>query len=701
LTKERLTNRLDPQLWLLINQRKQGEPEAELVYSALAQRVGLTQAKGQPSTVEVLVRCVDADRVQDLRSLGIDVHFSIEKPYTLVSGKVTLDTLEKLEESDFVDRVEASSPLDKQLDISLAESCAIHVHQENPSVKGKDVIVGVIDTGIDYTHKSFRNSDGTSRILYLWNQGADTQNRQGGVPYGREYTQDELNAALRTSNPLEQIRYGDTDGHGTHVAGIAAANGLGCQGKYVGVAPEADLIVVAFESDGEFFGNSTRTFDAFDYIISRADAEDKPVAINLSLGDSIKRRAGETILEQLLNQVFLRKPRVIVVCAAGNEQEKLLHAGGNINQGETVELDFEVGDNNSFGFVHICYDDTDQISVALQPPESCSLGFVTPDEGYEFFQTFAHNHIHVKYECNRGDRSATIFLSRGRANTIQSGTWKLLLRGDNVQVQRYDIWIDGEIRFRANHTDETCTIVIPGTARRVITVGSYRTRTESGSGNISSFSSRGPTCYGLPKPEIVAPGENIVSTRSSLRESRVSCPAHHNDREHTLMAGTSMAAPHVTGAAALILSVRPHDLTCEQVKQILTRTARQDEFTDTPENAWGSGKLNVREAVEYARTVQFPRISNVQVHSFTTLSWQTDIPTRTIIRFHSHPAKLQVGKVLYEQIDNTLHTDHTLTLTLNELPAGTYYCEIVALSQEDWRTVDDNGGEFHVVEIAD
>ncbi|WP_155747396.1 S8 family peptidase [Scytonema sp. UIC 10036] len=699
-----MSSKLEPQLWFLINKSKQDG--AKVAYSIIAKRVGLTQTEGKPSTVEVLVRCVDSNRVEDLRNLGIHIHYAVQKPYTVVSGKVTLDTLKRLSESEFVDRVEASSPYEKQLDLSLQAIDVISVHQDNPPLKGRGVIIGIIDTGIDYTHDSFRNRDGTSRILYLWNQkaGQDTQNR---VPYGREYIQDELNAALSTSNPSSVVNCLDEDGHGTHVAGIATANDYGSQSTYIGVAPEADLIVVALQFDGGDFGNSTKVFDAFNYIILRAKMERKPVSINLSLGELIKRRAGETILERSLNQVFLREPNVVVVCAAGNEQEKCLHAGGQMAQGTTKTLKFEISENQSYAFIYVCYDDLDRMSVALQPPSGNSLGFVTPTEEYEYFQTLANNYVVIKYESKGGDVLAAIVLSSpNSASYLESGTWTLEIRGDNIQVGGYHVWIDGDeqLRFLPSCADETCTVVIPGTAKRVITVGSYVTRPDprhpdSRPGDISSFSSRGPTHYGLQKPEIVAPGENIVSTRSSSPLSRLSCPAYHHYLKHTLMKGTSMASPHVTGAAALILSIR-NDLTCEQVKQILIATAQRNESTsNTPDDTWGYGKLNIKAAVEFARTAQFPEISHTEVRG-TEFSWQTNIPTTNVVRFHSHLDKLQIGKVLGEQIGNAEpQTQHQLTL--NGLTPGTYYCEIQATSEGNLWTIDDNGGQFYIVEIVE
>jgi subtilisin family serine protease len=199
----------------------------------------------------------------------------------------------------------------------------------------------------------------------------------------------------------------------------------------------------------------------------------------------------------------------------------------------------------------------------------------------------------------------------------------------------------------------------------------------------------------MQKPEIAAPGDGIVAARSYQSDPRFYVPYIHN-WWYTVMGGTSMAAPHVTGAAALILSVRP-DLTCEQVKQILMQTARRDGLAvNAPDSAWGAGKLDIRAAVDKALRVQFPRISNVSV-SEGKLSWQTDRPTTSAVRYHRNPRRLELGKNPGSQTDFELRTDHTMALS--GLYANTYFCEILAYTKDNLLTVDDNGGLFYTVVI--
>ncbi|OUL20457.1 S8 family serine peptidase [Nostoc sp. 106C] len=716
--------KIDPRLRYMISQ----QPEI-LEYSETCQL---------PEMVAVLVRCNRSFHLQSLLQAGMNVYSVIKGFYTVVSGEVPEDALPKLNELEFVVQVEASRPMLEELNISGVETGGKDVHNYDIPIKGAGAIVAVVDGGIDYTHPCFLDQKGLSRILYLWDQGAKSEVQQqqnleeeelftsdAKVRYGQEYTKADLDKALtclqQGKNNFELISHTDNNGHGTHVAGIAAGNGFASNGEFTGIAPEADLIVVVYKKEerSNTLGRSARAVDALNYIVQRANS--RPVAINISQGMNGGGHSGETVLETAIDNLA-RQSNVVIVKSAGNEQDKCIHAGGQIAQEELVSLELEVSSFVSVdNILELWYENSEeqQISVALQPPDSDLMPFVEPDEEQHSFVTSKGNKITIYSERNAdetGDTVITIIFSKGNASCIQQGKWNLLLRGEQVQQGRYDVWIERnhrqqQIKFSPACALDTYTITTPGNAKRIITVGSYITRPINGytsppveeisSSGISSFSSCGPTRYGSQKPEITAPGEWIISTRS------VHCNKHSiSNNLHTGNCGTSMAAPHVTGTAALILSVCP-GLNCEQVKQILMQTARLDEWTSTlPNHTWGSGKLNVKAAVECARecasNFMFPKISNVQI-SGATLSWQTDMLTTAIIRFHTEPGKLTLGKHLGQQNITILTNNHTVTL--NQLsPGETYYCEIVVFSKDGWWTVDDNiqdqgFAEFYIVQV--
>jgi hypothetical protein len=296
-----------------------------------------------------------------------------------------------------------------------------------------------------------------------------------------------------------------------------------------------------------------------------------------------------------------------------------------------------------------------------------------------------------------------VFIDRGAAPRIQPGRWAIHIRGDQITDGGFHIWIERtargnggveQTRFTAADSDPRCTISIPGTARRVITVGSYVTRfaNDAPLGELSRFSSRGPTRYGLRKPELAAPGEAIASALSSASSDPPFAPGY------TLMPGTSMATPHVTGAAALILEINPQ-FTCEQVKQILIHAARRDGAAAVaPDDNWGNGRLSVQRAVDLARAVRFPAVSNVQING-AQLTWETDIPTTGAVRFNPQQRRMALGRATGSRASLVIGLQHTIDL--QGLPPATYFCEIIAFTPapEEWQTLEDNQGQQFVVTV--
>ncbi len=398
---------------------------------------------------------------------------------------------------------------------------------------------------------------------------------------------------------------------------------------------------------------------------------------------------------------------MVVVKSAGNETGWQIHAGGQMGSGETAVLEIRLEANQyEEDVLEIWFSGEDAISVAVQAPGGAVSRFIAPG-GEEMVPTSAGNRVSLSSDLDAagtGDTRVTLILSRGAAPFLQPGVWKIHLRGGTVPDGRYDAWIErtsralgsgDQTRFTTDSTDESRTISIPGTAKRIITVGSYVTRPtvgeEAAKGQVSRFSSRGPTRYGVLKPELVAPGERIISCRSHASRT-----AEEPDGFHTVMAGTSMAAPHVTGAAALLLDIRP-DLLCEQVKQILARSTRRGDFAaGAPDGLWGDGKLNIAAAVNIAGQVRFPRILDVQVTG-TVVSWQTEEPTTGAVRFHDHRRQLELGRSSGSEADLQVAKKHTIDLAPRLKPGIPYFCEILAFDQNSWWTVDDAGGSYYEI----
>ena len=685
---------IDPRLRHLINSPTD-------VLAGPSESFGL-EATVPSNTAEVLVRLRVENESTDqavaaIQKLGMNVRYQVPGTDTVVSGTVPLDQLSAIEKLGSVRRIEASRPLTPEMNLCIAEVGANLLHSLDPAIKGNGVIVGIIDSGIDFRHPDFRRDDGSTRILHFWDQNA-LHDPDGEVPYGREYNSAQINAALTGVAEPSDIPQIDRIGHGTHVCGIAAGGGR-AKATHFGLAPEADLIIVSVSSaDASTLGRSVRAFEAFTYVVEKANGA--PVAINFSQGMNGGGHCGETVLETGLENLA-RRPGVVIVKSAGNEQQMRIHAGGSIESNETKQVDLEVRANNRLNdIIEIWFDDRDDIAVAVAPPGSAPTPFVSRG-GEEIFPTAAGNEVSIDLDGDAegtGDTVATIILSRGSSNIIQPGNWQLLLRAGTVVNKRFDAWIErterstnsGEqTRFSEDSTDPTRTITIPGTAHSVITVGAYVTRLsappDAPLGAVSLFSSRGPTRYGNLKPDLSAPGEITEAARAGS-EGIIG------------MRGTSMAAPVVTGAAALILSQRP-ELSGLQLKQILTRSAsRSGVAAGAPDRDWGHGKLHVQAALELARNVRFPIISNVEV-SGDTISWETDIDTTGAIRFLPSRRQLLLGKSARSISDLTLARSHRITLT--GVPAGEYFCQIVAFSSDNFSSEEDDGGRcFRVQSIS-
>ena len=699
---------------LLSNAISKTEQFEEAVASAAGEESAAVPRRGRRDRfVDFLARCETRTAVKKLEDAGAEILSVIPGQTQVVIGRAAIKHFEELSSVKGVLRVEMARPIESDLDLSRQDAGVETLHVPTQAgdlpIRGEGVVVGIIDSGIDYQHPKFRNSDGTSRILFLWDQ-RDTG--AGGNPVdlgrqvldGREYTKAHIDAALASGTPLTTVPHRDINGHGTHVAGIAAGNGRSGI-NFRGVAPDADLIVVASRSGAATLGKSTNSLLAYQYIIERAGTQ--PVVINQSQGMNGGGHFGETVLETGIDNL-LRDPGVVGVKSAGNEQQWRIHAGGVLALNNSDNIEFRVPQNVTAPvFIEIWCSDENTLGVTVKPPGESALTEVLADSDTAapiVEQTTASNSVLTVVDRNVDDTGATqitLALAGGSASFVRPGTWQLQLRGEVIDDGRYDIWIERarrkspvqQARFTVASSENNRNISIPGTARRIITVGSYATRpiaTNVSPGNISDFSSRGPTRLGSGKPEITAPGEGIISTRSS-HSNRPQIP----DSLHTRESGTSMAAPHVAGIAALILGEHPN-LTADQVKQILTRSARVDNNSaSAPDNTWGDGKVDAAAAIALAESIEFPEIVRFQIRN-GVMSLTTDVLTTVTVSHSRSKRQLLLGKSEGTKSNLTLSLNHSLNF--RDLVRGTHHCEIQIFSADAVWTLDDNDGDaFQVV----
>lgn len=569
--------------------------------------------------------------IEPIVAAGLTVRSRFED---VVSGDVALEALDALEALEGVVRIEGAAVVQGQLDVAKADAHIGALHAAgigSPAhpYKGRNVIVGIVDTGIDYTHPAFRKADGTTRILRIWDQGMTPQGGKtapAGYTYGVEYTDAQINSALANANPTSVVRHTDTGAHGSHVAGIAAGNGRNA-GTFVGVAPEADIIVVSNLFQGRDFGDSIQTVDAFRYIYATAAALNRPVVINQSQGVNAGAHDGTTLLERALNQELGFPGRAYVV-SAGNAASDQIATSGEVPGPGSMLLPFNVPatDRERDG-IDIWYAGTGRLSVTVTNPAGVSTPVLAPPASAAAGPSMQNhvlaggNRIVIDSRLNdpqNHDNRIYIEIQRGTAANIAPGAWSVSLTNAATRPVTFDAWIERILftnpvtgqadpipNWTASPNSVNKTIGIPGSAREAIAVGSYRTKTSTGAdaggskGQISAFSARGPTRDGRIKPDIAAPGEYLMSVLSSVDPSPGTVDA---SGQYQLMQGTSMAAPMVTGTVALILEKNP-TLRQEQIRLGLQATARKDAQTGTgdhvPNNTWGHGKLDIEAAVAY------------------------------------------------------------------------------------------------------
>lgn len=483
------------------------------------------------------------------------------------------------------------------LDTASMESSGILTIHRNPylGLRGSGVLIGIIDTGIDYRHPAFVYEDRTTKIVSIWDQ----TNREGPSPegflYGAEYTEANINEALQAEDPLSLVPVTDEEGHGTFLAGVAGGRAVSGE-AFTGAAPNASLCVVKLKQCKRylrtFYGipsdvpayQENDIMMGISYCVNRASKLNMPLVILLGLGTNSGGHTGTSYLSRLIDDIS-EHIGIGAAVAAGNESNKRHHFSGVLPaDADYVDAELRVAPGGQDFSMELWAVRPDLYTVGIQSPSGEWAERVTPVTGRSQNVRFIldQSEIFVYYqmvEALSGDQM--IFF---RFTSPTPGIWTIRVYGSVPVNRRFHIWLPME-HFISEDTyfirsDPDVTLSDAACTLSGITTAAYNHTNNS----LYIASSRGFTANNMIKPELAAPGVNIYGTLPGGR--------------YGVRTGTSAAAAHVAGAAALLMEwgfLKGNDLQMNSQKLIkyLTLGAVRREDIRYPSEAWGYGRLNL------------------------------------------------------------------------------------------------------------
>ena len=491
---------------------------------------------------------------------------------------------------------------------------------------GRGVVIGICDSGMDFTHANFRNPDGSTRLLALWDQrGEGHPSAPAPFGYGRVHERTAIDAALRQPDPCAALGYhpglfdsNDRGCHGTHVADILAGNRRE-PGSEVGLASASDIIFVHLGSQrlGELanLGDSVTLLEGLDFIRRRVVGQS--CVMHLSIGKTCGDHLGKTPVERAVDAMLTERAGLALVQSVGNYGDSAMHQHGRVGPGQCHELEWLIPrDDRTPNELELWYGGEDAFVVELIAPHgerfTAPLGQRTALRSHGVHWG---NFYHRAREPNSGQNHVDIFLY----DLAPGGRWRVIVHGREVVDGRFHAWIERDAgsryqsRFARRQATSLYTTNTICNSYRAIAVGAYdgtqRSRPPT------RFTSAGPTVDGRLKPELSAPGYRIRAARSIPRRGWAD-----GEPKLCVKSGTSMAAPWVSGTVALMMQAARRPLSIHEIRRILVSTADPPHGSAARNpNRLGFGYLNVVAAVEAARRIaeapdQTPA-ARVSVHS--------------------------------------------------------------------------------------
>lgn len=470
-------------------------------------------------------------------------------------------------------------------------------------LKGSGILIGFLDSGIDYTSEIFRSLDGATRIAAIWDQTVQTGTAPTGFDYGSEFSEDQINKALQADDPFEIVPSVDDTGHGTYVASLAAGSAFP-QEQFLGAAPESTIAVVKLKQakkylkDYYFIPEKTPCYQETDlmlglkYLNDLADSLNLPLVTCITVGTNMGGHVGTQPFSFLIEEYSTRTNRICVI-GTGNEADKRHHYYNVIskeNDSKTAEL--KVGENmRGFSF-ELWTEIPNILSISIQSPSGENSSRIPLRAGVtaEVDFLFERTNVSVDYRILVEKSNSELIFFRFRDPA--PGIWKIIVEPLRITDGQFHMWLpvseflDSELYFL--ESDPYCTITNPANAQSPVVVSYY----DGNNGALSQASGRGYTRTQMIRPDLTAPGIDVTGALPGGR--------------FTVRSGSCVSAAITAGAAALMLEwliyiEKAPGVDSRQVKSLLILGTVRPKTMEYPNREWGYGQLNLYNTFEVIR----------------------------------------------------------------------------------------------------
>ena len=470
-------------------------------------------------------------------------------------------------------------------------------------LKGNGILIGFMDSGIDYTNKVFRNLDGSTRIAAIWDQTVQSGTPPRDFSYGSEYTQEQINSALQSEEPLELVPSTDESGHGTYAASLAAG-GADAGEQFLGAAPEAAIAMVKLKQakqylrDYYFIPDNAVCYQETDlmlglkYLNDLADSLGMPLVICITCGSSMGGHIGTLPLSFLIEGYSTRANHITVI-GTGNEADKRHHYFNTLeNTEDTKTVELRVGENVTGFSLELWTEVPNILSISIISPSGENTSRIPFRVGAsaEIDFLFERTKVSVDYRLLVEKSSSELVFFR--FNAPAPGIWKIIVEPLTVADGRFHMWLPltefltGEVFFL--ESDPYYTLTNPANTDSPVVVSYYN----GTAGAVSQSSGRGYTRTGRLKPDITAPGVNVTGALPGDRFSS--------------RTGSCISAAITSGAVALMLEwildiQKVSGIDSFQIKSLLILGAVRPKTMEYPNREWGYGQLNLYNTFETMR----------------------------------------------------------------------------------------------------